>query len=181
MTEQRGELGSSLQKGPLCGAPAASRRWKRRCVPFIFMSEACACVYTCALRSAKCMCVCVWCILLIDVLTAQSSSSLSEEDEAACSDLWRAQKLQMSRSRTASGLWTSFPPTPSLCLFSVLYEREQTDIERSTRGEDFVFTYPNKYLLFLLNKWMNDLKQRRLNLAVEILKVSHAEPPDRLN
>lgn len=47
-------------------------------------------------------CVCVRCILLIDVLTARPSSNLSEEEEAACSDLWRAQKLQMSETRTGS-------------------------------------------------------------------------------
>lgn len=45
-----------------------------------------------------CEYMCVRRLLLIDVLTAQSSSTLSEKEEAACSE-----KLQMSESRTVSG------------------------------------------------------------------------------
>lgn len=138
--------------------PVVSRRWKHWCVPFIFMSEVCmslcvcvsvglclflfVCLRVCVLCSVD-ACVRVWCVLLIDVLTTQSSSNLSEEEEAACSDLRRAQKLQMSGTRTVSGSWISF--SFSLLFYTwacrhsgkeqILYFRTQISITTEWKSE----------------------------------------------
>ncbi len=118
--------------------------------PLFRSVSACVHMWVCCSANA---CVCVWCILLTDVLTAQSSSNLSEEEGAACSDLWKAQKLQMSETRTVSGLWISLFLPPSLFLYSSLYMSIQT--QKDLLGENFVFTYPNKYLQISASSWIN--------------------------
>lgn len=149
VTERRGELGFLVAAAaPPWGLPSVSRRWKHWCVPFIFVSEVCTCVCLCV--CCVVLCECVWCILLIDVLTGQMSSNLSEaeeeeEEEAAGSDLWRAQKLQMSETQNSSLL---LPLFFLLLRFYTWAHRDvmEIEIESFHSGKNLYLRTPNKYL-----------------------------------